>query len=134
MKHSLPEALEKKRRGTINEKTQEHSCNNRHTSERELKQESPWNGQQEQLQSTLVISKSKGLFEYLAISVPRHIRFAELRKNKTNTRYPYLELQNRGKNKSSNHTSLITKILLGRREIRRNCSKEGFPQCFVTCC
>ena len=31
------------------------------------------------IQSTLVISKSKGL-NYFEISVPRHIRFAELRK------------------------------------------------------
>ena len=60
MKHSLPEALEKKRRGTNDEKIQEHSYNYRHTSEGELKQ---WNS-----------------VKYLEISVPRHIRFAELRK------------------------------------------------------
>ena len=33
-----------------------------------------------QLQSTLVISNSKGLFEILEISIPRHIQFAELGK------------------------------------------------------
>ena len=33
-----------------------------------------------QIQSTLVISKSKGL-SYFEISVSRHIRFADLRKN-----------------------------------------------------
>ena len=32
----------------------------------------------------LVISNSKGLSEYFEISVPRHIRFAELRKNNSN--------------------------------------------------
>ena len=32
------------------------------------------------IQSTLVISKSKGSLKYFEISVSRHIRFAELRK------------------------------------------------------
>ena len=32
------------------------------------------------VQSTLVISNSKGLLKYFEISVPRHIKFAELRK------------------------------------------------------
>ena len=34
-----------------------------------------------EVQSTLVISNSKGLSEMLEMSVLRHIRFAELRKN-----------------------------------------------------
>ena len=48
-----------------------------------------------QLQSTLVITKSKGLTEIL--------------------RYPYLDisdLQNRGKNKSNNHSSQMNMTIL----------------------
>ena len=37
-----------------------------------------------ELQSTLDISKSAGCLKYFEISVPRHIRLAELRKNKSN--------------------------------------------------
>ena len=75
-----------------------------------------------ELQSTLVISKFKGLSEKIKISVPRHIRFAELRKkiNRTTTLHKWI----------CNLTFEVRDILKKIVEKRRNCSLGAISPLF----